>query len=195
MGKILKAIHADDAAHYEKLGLIPHQVQLWEDGMRTDGSKGTYEWWYFDSSYPDGTKLIIFFYSKSPIMVDGPIKPMATMELTLPDGRKFEEQVDAAIADSFYSKEKCDIRIGQCHMDGDLTHYNIVFKGKTMSATVSLTNTVPAWRSQCGPIFFGDNEEYYFNWLPATPEGIAVADVTYSEGNLHLEGSGYHDHN
>ena len=61
MGKILKAIHADDAAHYEKLGLIPHQVQLWEDGMRTDGSKGTYEWWYFDSSYPDGTKLIIFF--------------------------------------------------------------------------------------------------------------------------------------
>lgn len=44
MGKILKAIHADDAAHYEKLGLIPHQVQLWEDGMRTDGSKGTYEY-------------------------------------------------------------------------------------------------------------------------------------------------------
>lgn len=195
MGKIMKAVHVDDAAHYEQFGLIPHQVQPWEDGMRTDGSKGTYEWWYFDSSYPDGTKLIIFFYSKSPIMVDGPIKPMVTMELTLPDGRKFEEQVDATIADSFYSKEKCDIRIGDCHMDGDLNHYNIVFKGKTMSATVSLTNTVPAWRSQCGPILFGDNEEYYFNWLPATPEGIAIADVTYPEGTLHLEGSGYHDHN
>ena len=195
MGKILKAVHVDDAKHYEQFGLIPHQVQVWEDGMRTDGSKGTYEWWYFDSSYGDGSKLIIFFYSKSPIMVDGPVKPMATMELTLPDGRNCEEQVDATIAESFYSKEKSDIRIGNCHMDGDLKHYNIVFKGKIMSATVSLTNTVPAWRSQCGPILFGDKEEYYFNWLPATPEGIAIADITYPEGKLHLEGSGYHDHN
>ena len=40
--------------------------------MRTDGSKGTYEWWYFDSTYPDGTKLVLQYYSKSPIQVDGP---------------------------------------------------------------------------------------------------------------------------
>ena len=195
MRKIQAAIHADDDFHYQKLGLTRNKVEIWEDGMRTDGSKGTYEWWYFDSSYPDGTKLIIFFFSKSPIEVDGPIKPMSTMELTLPDGRKFEEQVNATIEESFYNKDKCDIRIGDCHMDGDLKQYNIVFKGKTMSATVSLTNTVPAWRSQCGPILFGDNEEYYFNWLPATPEGNAIANVIYPGGNLHLEGSGYHDHN
>ena len=163
--------------------------------MRTDGSKGTYEWWYFDSSFSDGTKLVIIFYSKSPIEVDGPVKPMATMELTLPDGRKFEEQVNAPIEESYYSKEKCDIQIGDCYMDGDLKNYNIVFWGKTMSANVSLTNTVPAWRSQCGAILFGDNEEYYFNWLPATPEGQTFADVTYPEGKLHLVGSGYHDHN
>lgn len=195
MKKILSAIHPDDDFHYKKLGLTRNKVELWEDGMRTDGSKGTYEWWYFDSSYPDGTKLIIFFYSKSPIEVDGPVKPMSTIELTLPDGRKFEEQVNATIEESFYNKDKCDVRIGDCHIEGDLKHYNIVFKGKTMSATVSLTNTVPAWRSQCGPILFGDKEEYYFNWLPATPEGNVVADVTYPEGTLHLEGSGYHDHN
>jgi len=195
MKKILPAIHPDDDYHYKKLGLKRNVVEIWEDGMRTDGSKGTYEWWYFDSSYPDGTKLIIFFFSKSPIEVDGPIKPMSTMELTLPDGRKFEEQVDATIEESSYSRTKCDVTIGDCHMDGDLKHYNIVFKGKTMSAVVSLDNTVPAWRSQCGPILFGENEEYYFNWLPATPEGNAVADVTYPEGKLHLEGSGYHDHN
>ena len=195
MAKILRSIHPDDDAHYAKMGLKRNVVELYEDGMRTDGSKGTYEWWYFDSSYPDGTKLIIFFYSKSPIAVNGPIQPMSTIELTLPDGRKFEEQVNATIEESFYSTEKCDVRIGGCHIEGDLKHYDIVSKGKTMQATVSLDGTIPAWRSQTGSIFFGDNEEHYFAWLPAIPEGKAVADVTYSEGTLHLEGSGYHDHN
>ena len=62
MRKIQAAIHADDDFHYQKLGLTRNKVEIWEDGMRTDGSKGTYEWWYFDSSYPDGTKLIIFLF-------------------------------------------------------------------------------------------------------------------------------------
>ena len=70
MKKILQAIHPDDDLHYKKLGLKKDTVELWEDGMRTDGSKGTYEWWYFDSHYPDGTILVIFFYSKSPIEVE-----------------------------------------------------------------------------------------------------------------------------
>ena len=162
MAKILQAIHPDDDAHYKSLGLQRNVIELWEDGMRTDGSKGTYEWWYFDSHYPDGTILVVFFYSKSPIEVDGPIKPISTMELTLPDGTKYSEEVFATLEESFYSNEKCDVRIGECHMEGDLKQYHIVFKGKTMSAKVQLTNTVPAWRSQCGPILFGDKEEYYF---------------------------------
>ena len=87
MAKIRMAIHPDDDAHYSSMGLTRGIVEPWEDGMRTDGSRGTYEWWYFDSRYPDGTILVIFFFSKSPIQVNGPIKPTATMELTLPDGR------------------------------------------------------------------------------------------------------------
>jgi len=195
MAKIRKAIHPDDDAHYSSMGLTRGIVEPWEDGMRTDGSRGTYEWWYFDSRYPDGAILVIFFFSKSPIQVNGPIKPTATMELTLPDGRKFSEEVYASVEESSYAKDRCCITIGDCHMEGDLQEYSIRFRGKTMSADVQLKNTVPAWRSQCGPILFGDREEYYFNWLPATPEGKAVADVTWEEGSCHLEGSGYHDHN
>ena len=89
MKKIQMAVHPDDDLHYEKLGISRNEIALWEDAMRTDGSRGTYEWWYFDSSYPDGTKLIIFFYSKSPIQVDGPVKPMSTIELTLPELEQF----------------------------------------------------------------------------------------------------------
>lgn len=196
MKKIQKSIHPDDSLHYEQMGLKKNEVELWEDGSRVDGSKGSYEWWYYDSHYPDGTVLVLFFFSKMPIAVDGPIKPISTMELTLPDGRKFSEEVYATIEESHYSKDKCDVKIGECFCRGDLKHYDVVFKGKTMSARLTLDGTIRAWRSQTGSIFFGDNEEHYFAWLPAIPEGRAVADVTYDGGKeLHLEGSGYHDHN
>ena len=32
--------------------------------MRTDGGKGTYEWWYFDAYLNDGSKLVITFSTK-----------------------------------------------------------------------------------------------------------------------------------
>ena len=196
MSNIKKSIHPDDTAHYEKMGLDRNEVAIWEDGARVDGSKGSYEWWYFDSHYPDGTVLVVFFFSKMPINVNGPIKPISTMELTLPDGRKFSEEVHATFEESHYAKERCDVKIGECHCSGDLKHYDVVFKGKNMSAVLSLDGTIRAWRSQTGSIFFGDREEHYFAWLPAIPEGRAVADVTYDAGKvLHLEGSGYHDHN
>ena len=196
MNKIKKSIHPDDDLHYEKMGLRRDKVELWEDGARVGGAKGEYEWWYYDSHYPNGTVLVIFFYSKMPIAVDGPIKPIASIELTLPDGTKFSEEVFATVKESHYAKDKCDVKIGECWCQGDLKHYDVVFRGKKMSAVLTLDGTIRSWRSQTGSIFFGDNEEHYFAWLPAIPEGKAVADVTYDDGkHLHLEGSGYHDHN
>ncbi|MBQ7921596.1 MAG: hydroxyneurosporene dehydrogenase [Clostridia bacterium] len=196
MSKARKAIHPDDDGHYQEMGLTRGKIELWEDGSRVDGSKGTYEWWYNDAHFPDGTVLVLFFYLKSPVEVDGPIKPIATMELNLPDGRKFSEEVYAAIEDSHYAKDRCDVKIGECHITGDLRHYDMVFKGKTMRARLTLDGTVNAWRSQTGSIFFGDAEEHYFAWLPGIPEGKAKADIVYDGGKeLHLEGSGYHDHN
>jgi len=196
MGKIKKSVHPDDDLHYENMGLKRSTVELWEDGSRVDGSKGTYEWWYFDSHYPDGTVLVIFMYLKNPIRVNSPITPMSTIELTLPDGTKYSEEVYASLSESHYAKDRCDVRIGDCRCRGDLKHYDVVFRGKTMRATLTLDGTIPAWRSQTGSIFFGDAEEHYFAWLPAVPEGNAVADVSYGDNKtLHLEGSGYHDHN
>ena len=195
MRKVLNSIHPDDDIHYEKMGLKRDTIELWEDGARVSGGKGTYEWWYYDSHFPDGTVMVIIFFSKSPIDVNGPITPQATIELTLPDGTKYTDQVSASIEDSFYATGKCDIKIGDSRFVGDLKHYDITFNGKNIQAKVSLDSTIPAWRSQTGSIFFGDNEEHYFAWLPAIPEGHAVADVTYNGTPLHLEGSGYHDHN
>ena len=193
--KIQHSIHPDDDAHYSKMGLKRGAVEIWEDGMRTDGGKGSYEWWYNDAHFPDGTIMVIIFYSKSPIHVNGPITPQATIELTLPDGTKLMDQVSASIEKSAYATDKCDVRIGKSRISGDLKHYDIIFEGARIQAKLTLDGTIPAWRSQTGSIFFGDNEEDYFAWLPAIPEGRAVADVRFDGTHLQLEGSGYHDHN
>ena len=195
MAKILNSIHPDDNLHYEKMGLNKEKVEIWEDGLRTSGKKGEYEWWYFDSSYEDGTKVVIMFFSKSPIEPNGAINPQATIEVTLKDGTKYSDEVHASIHDSYFSTSQCDVRIGESKIVGDLKHYDIVFKGEKIQANVSLDGTIKAWRSQTGSIFFGDKEEYYFAWLPGVPEGVVEANITLNGQQIHLNGSGYHDHN
>ena len=195
MIKILNSIHPDDDAHYNKIGLTRDKVELWEDGLRTDGSKGTYEWWYSDFSFEDGTKCVAIFFSKSPIEAGGPVKPQATIELTFPDGTKYEDFVSCSIKESYFSKKQCDVRVKDSHIIGDLKHYDIVFNGSKIQANISLDGTIRSWRSQTGSIFFGNNEEHYFAWLPAIPEGKAKASITLNGKTHNLVGSGYHDHN
>ena len=195
MKKILNSIHPDDELHYQKMNLNKEKVEIWEDGARTNGDKGEYEWWYSDASFTDGSKLVIIFFSKSPIDVNGPIKPQATMEFTLADGSKYSDLVTASIKESHYLKQQCDVKVGSSSIKGDLKHYDIVFKGEKLEATLTLDGTISSWRSQTGSIFFGNKEEHYFAWLPAIPEGKATATVTYDNKTVSLQGSGYHDHN
>ena len=195
MTKVLNSVHAEDDIRYGKLGLKRNEIQLWEDGMRTDGGKGSYEWWYSDFSFTDGTKLVIVFYTKNPVKVKSDLKPFVEMDLTTPDGKTYYDIVSPSPEEYSFSKESCKVINGECRIEGDLTRYEIVFSGSKMKARVELVNTIPAWRSQTGTIFFGDNDEHYFSWLPAVPEGSAQADIEFEGKELHLEGSGYHDHN
>lgn len=40
---------ADKPEDFAKLGIQPGRIEAFEDGMRTEGGPGGYEWWYFDS--------------------------------------------------------------------------------------------------------------------------------------------------
>jgi hypothetical protein len=62
--KVLPATLGASDEHYRRLGVSRDRIELWEDGMRTDGGKGTYEWWYVDAYLNDGSKLAITFRTK-----------------------------------------------------------------------------------------------------------------------------------
>lgn len=50
-------------ADYERLNLQRKTIAPWEDGVRTTGKRGEYEWWYFDSKLSDDSSLVITYYT------------------------------------------------------------------------------------------------------------------------------------
>ena len=181
---------------YQRIGIKPDQVLGWEDAARTDGSAGTWEWWYFDANLDDGAKLVVVFYTKSPqTEINRPLAPMIRIDLDLPDGTSYKKVAEWKAEEFAASKDRCEVRIGGNSFSGDLHSYKITAQIEDVAVDVSLTGEVPAWRPRTGHIYFGPQDEHEFDWLVAIPQG--KVDVTYSVGGTAhaTSGVGYHDHN
>jgi hypothetical protein len=180
---------------YARIGIEPREIKPWEDAMRTDGSPGTYEWWYFDAHLDDGAKLIVVFMTKEFADLGKSLSPLIRIDLTLPDGTAVLGAVELA-ADTFSaSADTCHVRIGDNVFAGDLHTYTIRARVREVEVYVTLTGQVPAWRPETGYWFFGEQSEHYFAWLPSVPQG--EVQVTYRVGgeSRTTTGVGYHDHN
>ena len=180
---------------YERIGIQRDRVLAWEDGARTDGSAGTYEWWYFDARLDDGAKLVVVFFTKNFTDISRPLAPMIRINLDLPDGRSFNKVAEWKPKEFAAAREHCDVHIGDNSFSGDLHNYKIIAHIEDVAVDINLAGMVPAWRPGTGHMYFGPQGEHEFNWLPAVPEG--KVDVTYRVGAQAFTASGvaYHDHN
>ena len=176
---------------FEALGLKP-EVEPWEDGVRTTGVKGEYEWWYFDGRLDDGSSLVIVFFTAPMTAQKAGYHPSLQFTLTKPDGTRISDASDWTGSYSF-AKEKCRAVMGPNVFEGDLHTYHIHYENNGILADVELTGSLPSWRPGTGHIYFGS--EKYFAWLPSVPEGKVTASVTCEGTTEHYTGSGYHDHN
>jgi len=184
-----------DAA-YQKLGIARGSVAQREDGMRTSGAPGTYEWWYFDSTLSDGSTLVVVFYTKDNINPDSKLLPRVSLELTRPDGTKISKLVQLG-ADAFSaSKDGCNVRIGANSFRGDLHSYTIHVSIDDVVADVQLVGEIPSWRPGTGVTeFIHNGRTNYFAWLPAVPRGKVEGTLTVAGKSEAIIGTGYHDHN
>ena len=180
---------------YARLHLKKTQVEGWEDGMRTDGSAGTYEWWYFDVHLTDGSTLVITFLTKNYTDVDRPLTPLILYNLDRPDGTVIEKVHYLPVDQFSASKEGCDVRIEKNTFAGDLHTYTIHVEIDEILTDITLTGTSPAWRPETGYLFFGEQAENFFAWLPSVPQGNVEAAITVNGKRDSLTGIGYHDHN
>jgi CrtC N-terminal lipocalin domain len=180
---------------YARIGIEPRLIKPWEDGMRTDGSRGTYEWWYFDAHLDDGAKLVVVFFTKGITELSQPLIPMIRIDLTRPDGTSVEKMVTRPAGTFSASTEACDVRIGANRFAGDLHTYTIHAVVEDVEVDVTLTGQVPAWRPETGYWLFGDEGGDYFAWLPSVPQGRVEATYRSGGSSATATGVGYHDHN
>jgi predicted secreted hydrolase len=184
---------AGSPEEFARLGLSPTQVEPWEDGARTDGGRGTYEWWYFDFSLDDGSTLVVVFLTKNFTRPDAPLSPVVTFSLDGPDGTTVSRAVTARAADFSAATDRCDVRIGACTVSGDLASYAVHYEDAEIVADLRLARTVPSWRPGTGHAFF--DETRYFAWLPSVPRGTVEGTLAVGGAVRRVTGVGYHDHN
>lgn len=190
-----KAIVGKEENHYESLKLFPDSIQVQEDGMRTTGKRGTYEWWYFDAHLDDGSKVVIVFFTKPPHRVNGRMDPVCTIDIDWPDGSKIHREYNCEEKKSLFSEEQCNVILGNNFFRGDLEHYEIHFEDDSLIVNINLDRKSPSWRPHTGHWYFGKKQKKYFAWFPAVPLGNVSADIQYRGSKKTIKGSGYHDHN
>lgn len=176
---------------YRRLGL-EKEIAIWEDGHRTNGKFGEYEWWYFDAKLEDGSSLVIIFYTQ-PVTAGTPgYAPSMSLSFTR-DGKHFQDAAAFKKKDCSFARERCCVRMRENYIEGDLNRYTIHYATDKVQADVTLTGSTASWRPDTGHIFF--DEKDYFAWLPSVPEGEVEATITMDGKTQTLRGTGYHDHN
>lgn len=196
MSAVPLARSANRDEDFTRLGLKRGTVEPWEDGIRTSGGPGSYEWWYFDSHLADGTSLVVTFYTKWLLDPKGPEAPMVQVDLDRPGQPSRQLFVHATPAEFAASRAHCDVRIKDSYFRGDLHTYQIHVAAEGLTIDAELVGQVPSWRPATGVTYFGSHDEHTFAWLPSVPQG--EVHVTLAEKGRSLQtltGIGYHDHN
>ena len=186
---------ADAREDFARFGIEPRHIDVFEDGMRTRGGPGSYEWWYFDSHLSDGSSLVIVFYTKPQLNPDGDLAPFASVELDRPGQSPIRLEAHVSPDAFSASPDWCDVRVGENTFRGNLHDYDIHFSHDNVTVDVKLRGRVPSWRPSSGHVFFGDHDEHLFAWLVAVPQGEVWVDLNVRGEKEHLDGVGYHDHN
>ena len=182
-------------ADYRRIGIRPDVVAEWEDGARTDGRRGTYEWWYFDAHLDDGATLVVIFMTKDLSTPGKPLSPMIRLNLDVPGGNRYNVIQDFPATSFSARTERADVRIAGNVFSGDLAHYEIRADVGGVRVDVTLDAEIRPWRPHTGYVVFGEEQDLEFSWLPAVPQGTVRGSYEVAGVRTEISGVGYHDHN
>lgn len=167
-------------------------AQVWEDGLRTDPNKQSFEWWYFDANLDDGSTIVLTFFTKQPSHSKGPLDPSIQIVYTTPSGQKQNFNQNFPPASFKASKEKCDVEMGPNKVEGDLKKYQIHLDMTNISGQLEFDRIAPSYSTSQTK---ESSKPEYFGWFPAIPYGTVKGELTINGKQTKFKGTGYHDHN
>lgn len=170
--------------------------EAWEDGMRTDGLEGSFEWWYFDAHMDDDSTAIVTFLTRAMDQINAPLSPFITITIIRPDGSIIHDGNTYHPSEFRASKNTCDVAMGENFFRGDLHDYEISAKGASgTEVALHFSRVAPSWRPGTGIIRDTAEKNKYFGWFVAIPSGDVTGTLTYDGVAHRVTGRGYHDHN
>ena len=164
-----------------------------EDADHFQPEPNFFEWWYFDTSFEDGSYLVAIFHSSPYNMADH--KP--TIDLRYyPPGRPSITamgRVDRAMYEA--APDHCDVRIGHCSAVDQGECYRLSLSQGPLSAELAFWPTLPGWKAGTGHLFADPVSGHHFDWVVPLPRAHVEGVLTVNAQRRHVVGTGYHDHN
>lgn len=182
---------------YRKYGIEKGNPQPFEDDMHTPGGKGTFEWWYTDANFDDGTTVVAIWFTKNYFDVPGPAWPTVDLEITEKDGTRINHVVRGPKGTPVKKAGgPCDVQIENCHIKYVDGKYQLYFNDGKIIYEATMTPTTPMWRPDTGIWNFGEGAEALeYGWFVAAPTADVEGRLVIDGKERKLKGKGYHDHN
>ena len=189
---------ADRDEDYKRFG-IEKTPSYTEDGMHTSGKEGTFEWWYTDVTFDDGTAIVCIFFSKLFFDAEGPACATADFEIVEPDGTFTPVFTTGAPGEVINAKKDiCDVTVEKSYIRYEDGVYHVHYDDHGIVYDATMESKLPMWRPGASHWLFGEgtDEEVLYGWFVAQPDAKVEATVTINGVTRELHnGRGYHDHN
>lgn len=169
--------------------------EVWEDGLRTEGMRGLFEWWYFYAILENGTTVTIIFFTRPILQRNDPLTPFISVAIKMP-GLPTRQWMVSFPAENFSAATNyCDVHIGDNWVRGNLHAYTLHVALDELAVDLELAGTVEPWRPGAGMDFYDEALNSFFAWLVPVPLGEVRGQLRLDGQEFTFQGSGYHDHN
>jgi hypothetical protein len=190
-----QVITGDTQKYREYEGFAP-TMEPREAGMVTNPMPGTFEWWYFQGKFTDGSTTQIVFSVKPWLDNNGPLQPYIQYTVTTPNDTHLiaEPRVDTSQFNA--ARNTLNVTMGKSWVRGDLNTVNM-----HIAPTQNGLGADLVFKSAAPPTRFGGSGMWFFDpsltRFSATndpmPFALVGGNLTYGGGTHKVQGTGYID--
>ena len=171
-------------------------MQPSDAGMQTNPMPGTFEWWYLQGQFTDGSKMQITYEVKPWMDNNGPLQPYVALAITTPNGTHLFGQAKVDVSQFNAARNTMNVTMGDNSVRGDLNTVKMHFATTQNGVGADLV-----FNSAAPPTRFGGSGMWFFDpsltRFSATNDPMPFAKVlgnlTYGGQSHRVEGTGYID--